>query len=142
TTTLAGQTTTTSTTAAPTTTTTTTTTAPTTTTTTTTLPGGLPSPWQQQDIGPVGLPGGGTYDGATGTFTEQGSGADIDGQSDSFHFIYQALNGDGELIARVMSIGNTNPWAKAGVMIRETLTPTSKHAMMVLTRSNVAAFAP
>src|SRR5262249_43747748 len=100
----------------------------------------LPSPWQQQDIGPVGVPGGATYNGTTGTFTEQGSGTDIDAQSDGFHYIYQALNGDGELIARVGSISNTNPWAKAGVMIRETLTPTSTHAMMVLTPGNGAAF--
>ena len=84
------------------------------------------------------MAGGGTF--ATGTFTEQGSGADIDGQNDAFHYVYQALTGDGELIARVTSVTNTDPWAKAGVMIRETLATNSKHAMMVLTPGNGANF--
>ena len=38
------------------------------------------------------------------------------------------------------SIQNTNPWAKAGVMIRETLATNSKHASMFLTPGNGVGF--
>ncbi|MBI4661913.1 MAG: hypothetical protein HY735_24085 [Verrucomicrobia bacterium] len=47
---------------------------------------------------------------------------------------------EGEFIARVASVQNTDPWAKAGVMIRESLTPQSRHAMTVITPGNGSAF--
>jgi hypothetical protein len=36
-------------------------------------------------------------------FTVSGAGADIWGTADSFHFAYTALNGDGQIVARVTS---------------------------------------
>ncbi|MBA3440306.1 MAG: RICIN domain-containing protein, partial [Pyrinomonadaceae bacterium] len=92
-----------------------------------------------QDIGAVGVAGS-TSRSSGGTYTLSGSGADIWNTSDSFHYAHRALAGDGEIVARVIGVGNANTWAKAGVMIRETLTPGSKHAMMVLTPGNGAAF--
>ncbi len=101
-------------------------------------PGPLPPPWAQQDIGAPVIPGGAGFSG--GSFTVNGSGADIEGTSDQFHFVYQPAFGDLTVYARVASIQNTDPWAKAGVMIRETLNAGSTHAMMVLTPSNGLAF--
>jgi regulation of enolase protein 1 (concanavalin A-like superfamily) len=98
----------------------------------------LPSPWQHQDIGAVGLAGGASY--ANGVYTESGAGADIWGSADAFHFIYKTLAGDGQLVARVATQQNTDPWAKAGVMIRQDLTPGAAHAMMVVTPGNGTAF--
>ena len=46
-------------------------------------------------------------------------GTDIWGISDSFRFIWQTLPGDGSASARVASQGNTDPFAKAGVMLRQ-----------------------
>ncbi|MFC1633913.1 hypothetical protein ACFL5Z_03660 [Planctomycetota bacterium] len=69
-----------------------------------------------------------------GTFTVVVDGADISDVSDSFHYVYQALSGDGQVIARVTDLGTgSNAWCKAGVMIRETLTPESEHAMTIVT---------
>ena len=83
-------------------------------------------------------------EGPTGTFTMTGSGADIwavDGvEADEFHFAYKMLSGTGSITARVQSIDNTNVWAKAGVMIRETLDPDSAHAMMVVTPGSGISF--
>ncbi|MGH2556972.1 MAG: LamG-like jellyroll fold domain-containing protein [Actinomycetota bacterium] len=93
-------------------------------------PTNLPSPWQSSDIGSVGRTGSATH--SNGVFTVAGSGADIWGGADAFHFAYRTLNGDGEIRARVTGIQNTHEWAKAGVMIRETLTPGSKHANLFL----------
>lgn len=100
--------------------------------------GGLPSPWQTQNIGSVGQTGSASY--SNGSFTVGGSGADIWGTADGFRFVYQSLNGDGEIKARVVSQTNTDGWAKAGVMIRESLTAGSKHAFTCVTPSNGLAF--
>jgi len=61
------------------------------------------------------------------------SGTDIWGTADEFHFAYKMLTGAGTIVARVDSVQNTNVWAKAGVMIRETLDPGSKHAFGCVT---------
>ncbi len=92
-----------------------------------------------RDIGNPSIPGGYSPQGA-GVFMVYGDGADIGGTADSFYYLFTPLQGDGELTARVLGLVNTNGWAKAGVMIRETLTPGSKHAMEVMTPSNGVAF--
>lgn len=80
---------------------------------------GLPLPWQQKDIGPVSAAGSTSY--SNSVFTIKGSGADIWSTADEFQFVYQPLNGNGTIIARVDSLVNTNASAKAAVMIRESL---------------------
>jgi len=83
-------------------------------------------------------------EGPVGTYTMTGSGADIwniNGvEADEFHFAYKMLTGTGSITARVQSVDNTNVWAKAGVMIRETLNPDSSHAMMVVTPGSGVSF--
>lgn len=90
-------------------------------------PATLPAPWASTDLGAVTPAGEATH--ASGTFTIKGSGTDIWESSDQFQFVNQSITGDAEIIAKVNSLTNTNTYAKAGVMFRETLTPTSKHAM-------------
>jgi len=102
------------------------------------LPTTLPAPWTQGDIGSVGIAGSGGASG--GVFTVTGSGNDIWGTSDAFHYVYQSLSGDGTIVARVASVQNTDPWAKAGVMIRETTDAGSRYAIMAITPGNGAAF--
>jgi len=79
-------------------------------------------------------------EGPTGTYTMVGSGADIWDAADEFHYAYKTLTGVGSIIARVQSVENTNNWAKAGVMIRETLEPGSAHASMVVTPAQGVSF--
>jgi hypothetical protein len=68
-----------------------------------------------------------------GTFTVTASGTDITGTSDEFHYAYKMLAGAGSIVAKVNSVQNTNDWAKAGVMIRESLDADSAHAMSFVT---------
>jgi len=77
--------------------------------------------------------------GAGGAITMTGSGSDIWGTSDQFHFAYKTLTGAGTIIARVDSVENTHAWAKAGVMIRESLEPGSTHAFACVTPENGVA---
>jgi hypothetical protein len=94
----------------------------------------LPAPWLTTDIGAVGAAGSGNESG--GTFTVSGSGADIWGNADAFRYVYQRLNGNTQVIVRVSSIANTNAWAKAGIMIRESLAAGSRHASIFLSPGN------
>jgi uncharacterized repeat protein (TIGR01451 family) len=98
----------------------------------------LPSPWNSKDVGSLATPGG-TGNG-TNKFILAGSGADIWGTSDAFRYLYQLGSGDCSVVARVVSVQSTDPWAKAGVMIRESLAANSSHASTFLTPSNGTAF--
>ncbi|HTJ79865.1 MAG TPA: discoidin domain-containing protein [Rariglobus sp.] len=98
--------------------------------------GSLPSPWQTTDIGSVGVTGSAFYDG-TSVFTVAGSGADIAGTTDSFRYVYQAASGDCSIVANVTSQQNTNSWAKAGVMIRETTAAGAANAAVLASNGAV-----
>lgn len=88
----------------------------------------LPGGWKSTDIGNVGQAGVASY--ANGVFRVAGGGADIWGSADAFQFVAQPLSGNGEIVARVDSELNTSPYAKAGIMIRQTLDPESAHVML------------
>ncbi|MBN1480853.1 carbohydrate binding domain-containing protein, partial [candidate division KSB1 bacterium] len=98
----------------------------------------LPSPWQSRDIGSPAIPGEAGM--REEKFLIRASGNDIWDQRDAFHFVYQELEGDGEIITRVYSLEESDPWSKAGVMMRNSLQASSSHAMMILSADNGAAF--
>ena len=102
-----------------------------------------PRDWTIEDVAELslwfrGYPAyvGSFAEGTAGTFTITGSGADIWGQSDQFHYAFKTLTGIGSISAKVESLINTDPYAKAGVMIRETLDPDSKYSLVALTPEN------
>ena len=102
-------------------------------------------PWQNDDIGPQhGL---GNVQISNGAFTVTGHGSyrcDIYGAADDFHYVYQSWSGDGEIIALVANLVDTqNPadsWAKSGVMFRQSLAPGAPNAFTLLTVQHGAAF--
>jgi len=77
---------------------------------------------------------------ADGTILMSAIGTDIWGTADQFRYAYKSLSGDGSVVARVDAVGNSNEWAKAGVMIRETLDTSSAHAMVVVTPTSGVSF--
>jgi len=79
-------------------------------------------------------------EGPSGTYTMTDRGADTWDSIDQFHFGYKTLTGPGTIVARIDGITNTDPWAKAGVMIRETLDTGSKHTFVFVTPGNGVAF--
>jgi regulation of enolase protein 1 (concanavalin A-like superfamily) len=94
------------------------------------IPRSLPS-LQSMDIGAPAIKGSVSY--LQGTYTIKAAGTDIWNTADQFYFVYQQMSGDVEVVARVRSLTNTNDWAKAGVMIRESLTAGSRHAFAAAT---------
>ncbi len=83
---------------------------------------------------------GGFTEDPAGTYTMTATGADIWNTSDEFHFAYRELTSAGSIIVKVESVEQTDPWAKAGVMIRDTLDADSIHAMVVVTPSQGVSF--
>ncbi|WP_068618212.1 PQQ-dependent sugar dehydrogenase [Paenibacillus tuaregi] len=100
----------------------------------------IPSPWKQQNIGSPTVTGSASYDPAADQFTVSGAGKDIWGKSDQFNYVYQPWTGDGSIVALVSSQTNSHDFAKAGIMIRETLKADSKHVDLLLTPSNGFTF--
>ena len=78
-------------------------------------------------------------EGPAGTYTMTAAGTDITGAADEFHYAFKKLTGAGSITVKVLSVTNTNVWAKAGVMIRETLDPGSKHALGCITPASGVA---
>jgi hypothetical protein len=85
------------------------------------------------DIGGATPAGSASYSG--GIWTVKGGGTDIWGTNDSCHFAYQAITGDCAIIAKVETVQNTNLSAKAGVMMRTSLTQGAPEAWMATTNN-------
>jgi RHS repeat-associated protein len=88
----------------------------------------LASGWLDGDVGAVGIAGSSSY--ANGTFTVSGAGGQFSGTADAFHFVYQPLNGDGSIVAQVVSLPS-GTGATAGVMIRQSMDPESPNGATV-----------
>lgn len=98
----------------------------------------LPAGWGSTDIGSVGTIG--RASGDTAAFSVDGAGSDVWGTADAFRFVYTTLSGDGSVTTRVTSEQYVAAWTKAGVMIRETLTPGSRQAFMLVSPGKGLAF--
>jgi regulation of enolase protein 1 (concanavalin A-like superfamily) len=72
--------------------------------------------------------------------TMSGAGHDIWDNADDFRFAHRPFSGNGSITVKVESIVNTNNWAKAGVMIRESLDADSKFAYMVVSAAQGVSF--
>jgi hypothetical protein len=95
------------------------------------------------------LPVGSFVQAPAGTYTMTASGTDIwnvpdirhpSTFHDEFHYAYTQVSSNCIIIAKVESVSNTNAWAKAGVMVRDSLDANSPHAMMCMTPGSGAAF--
>jgi autotransporter-associated beta strand protein len=75
------------------------------------------------DVGATGLAGSAVY--SNGSWTVKGAGADIPvpvlQSKDAFNFAFQKVSGDIAIVARIVSMDNTDVAAKAGIMFRESL---------------------
>ena len=89
------------------------------------------------DIGGPAAPGMASFGGA---ITVSSRGWDVNGTSDQFTFVYRSLTGDTTLVARVDSLQNVDPWAQAGLMIRESLAANANHAYVLASAGSGVVF--
>ena len=99
-----------------------------------------PANFTDQDIGTPGIAGSSTYDPSTGNWTVNGGGADIYGSGDQFNFASQSFTGNGSITAQATGQTDTNAWAKAGVMFRNTSATDSAFADVVATPGHGVVF--
>jgi outer membrane protein assembly factor BamB len=96
-----------------------------------------PQGWGCADIGGALPPGDESL--SNGTWTVKGGGGDIWGTADSFHLIWQNIAANGMISAHVTAQTNTDPWAKAGVMLRASVDPGSPYYGIFVTPGNGVA---
>ena len=101
--------------------------------------GSLPSGWTAADVGAVGAAGSSSH--AGGVFTVRGSGADIWGSADEFHWAYVSHTGNFDVTVRVATVQNVNQWTKAGLMIRAGTAANAMHASLFATPTTVKGVA-
>jgi regulation of enolase protein 1 (concanavalin A-like superfamily) len=94
--------------------------------------------WFHSDIGSVAATGSSRF--VNGIWTVKGSGADIWGKEDAFHFVWQRVTGDVRITARVDSLTDTNPWSKAGVMIRRSSAANTRNVFTFVTPDRGVGF--
>ncbi len=97
-----------------------------------------PPRWNNADIGIVARAGSLAVTATQMRLT--GAGDDIWNTADAFHYAWRPLSGNGEIVARVASVQNTDRWAKAGVMIRGGTQPGAPHAFMLVSPGKGYAF--
>ncbi|MDC0584758.1 Ig-like domain-containing protein [Bacteroidales bacterium] len=95
-------------------------------------------PWMAHEIGNTNLKG--SFKKAGSKVTMTASGQDIWNQNDQFHFAYQLIEGDFEIVARVHLPEHTNDWAKAGLMVRPSLSPNSDNSFIGQTANQGSFF--
>ena len=96
------------------------------------VPVNLPSPWKFNDINEN--VGSAVFENKT--FTVKAMGVDIWNKSDQFGFLNMDTLNSQSISARVKSQVNTDPWAKAGLMFRETADASSSFVLLMVSPSN------
>ncbi len=97
----------------------------------------IASAWTSADLGNPAPPGSASLG---DVITLRAAGADIWGTADAGHFLSQPAAGDGEFVCRVLSLENTNPWAKSGVMLRQDASAGSANCYMLVSAANGVSF--
>ncbi len=89
--------------------------------------------WLDEDIGSPDSRGFVIGDSGAGAYSVQAGGGMFGIRaSDNFHFLHQALNGDGTIIAQIAMNQDYEFPAEAGVMIRESSDPAAKFVAMTV----------
>lgn len=91
----------------------------------------LPHTWYNVDVGQVGVPG--IVEFSDGVWTVSGAGADIWANGDGFHFVYTPCPEPVTIVVRLLNQEPTDPWAKAGLMVRSGLAANAPHVLLAMT---------
>lgn len=84
--------------------------------------------WQATDI--ASRPAGGQKVYSPTRMDIYGGGRDLWNRSDEFRLVWQGVAGDFEIRATLEDFADTNPYAKAGLMIRGSVAPDAPHVLL------------
>ncbi len=98
----------------------------------------LLAPWTSEDVGSVAAGGGARQQ--SNSFILQAAGTGLTPALDGFHFVFQSITGDGEIVARVKDLSSTSRRGQAALMIRQTLGPESAHAAVIFNEREAPVF--
>jgi hypothetical protein len=101
--------------------------------------------WHRVEEGPLART---SWSATTASFTPQSTGTtnftivsgDIHGTKDRGAFHHQPWTGDGTFTIQIGGINNPHAWAKAGLMVRESLAENSRNAFLLISPQNGTAF--
>ena len=84
------------------------------------------------DVGAPPLKGTAEFDAATGQYRVTGSGSDIWGQSDQFHYVWREMSGNFAVIATAKFLTEGIGHRKAVIMLRQSLAPDSPFVQLAI----------
>lgn len=94
----------------------------------------------QSDVGKVSRPGSASYDAKTGVYTVAGSGQNMWGDHDDFHFVWKRMRGDFILTARAQLQGKgVEAHRKLGWIVRGGLETNAPHVTAAVHGDGLAA---
>src|SRR5262249_35099661 len=76
----------------------------------------------------------------TNSFSIRASGSGMTPAIDGFHFVYQQMAGDAEVVAHLEKLDSPSGHAQTGLMIRQTLGPESANAVVLVNQGEAASF--
>ena len=93
--------------------------------------GALPLSWRSMDVGHVAQAG--SVEVLNGLIRMHSFGTNILAQADSFQFVCKPVSERSELLVRVARVQSIDPWARAGVMMREGLAADARQVSLTIT---------
>ncbi len=84
------------------------------------------------DVGAPPIKGSAEYDAATGQYRITGSGTDIWGKADQFHYVWRQISGDFTITATAKFLTEGNDHRKASIMLRQSLDADSPFVHLVI----------
>lgn len=97
--------------------------------------GALPSPWSAEQIGKPTVPGSANFKSDVFTLEATGESFATD-KPDSFFFVHQPLRGNGQIVARILSLES----GAAGVMMRDSTATNALFAAMFAELNEMIAY--
>ncbi len=96
--------------------------------------------WASDDVGAVGTPG--SFSPGSTSSVLRGAGSDVWSTADAFHFAHRTWSGDGDLVVRIDGLvkPGSSRWAMAGIMFRESLSASARHATLLLSTDGKLKF--
>ncbi len=100
--------------------------------------GELPRPWVHDDVGSVRRAGDAEF--RRGAFRVRSAGTNTVGTADAYHWVFQPMADRGEVVARISKVQLTDPWARAGLMMRESLDAGSRNVFVSVSAARGGVF--